>query len=101
MGLRDRLRALLRGADATTEAESPRDGAFSYSSEWHAFTHGLYLGFTSRALITPPAPTDADVLDEPAYYRGGYLIGTLLQLTLIAGGLYYGFGDQLGSILAV
>lgn len=80
-----KLKKLIRGADAATEDESKRDGFLSYSAEWHAFTHGVYLGFTTRPQRTPEQPDNEDVQKEPHYYRGGYIIGSGLQLLVIGG----------------
>ncbi len=41
----DKLKRFVRGMDSPTEAGSPRDGAFSYAAENHAFTWGFTLGF--------------------------------------------------------
>ena len=70
------------------ESDSSYDGPLSTYKEWHAFTHGVYYGLTSKALVTPPEPKNEDVKKEPHYYRGGYIIGTLLQLLLIVAMMY-------------
>lgn len=64
---------------APSESDSERDGAFSYSAEWHAFSHGVYHGFTTKPLSHPDPPDRDDVQKEPAYYRGGYVTGSVLQ----------------------
>lgn len=69
--------------DGYTEDETERDGVFSYAAEWHAFTHGVFLGITTKPWRTPPEPTNRDVDLESHYYRGGYVIGTLLQVALL------------------
>lgn len=69
--------------DGFTEDETNRDGVFSYAAEWHAFTHGVFLGLTTKPWRTPPEPTNRDVELESHYYRGGYVIGTLLQVALL------------------
>ena len=74
--------------DAASESGTSRDGAFSYAAEWHAFTHGVFLGLTTKPWKTPPTPNNADVRKENHYYRGGYVLATLLQLALIAAGLW-------------
>lgn len=66
------------------EACTDRDGLLSSTTEWHAFTHGVYLGFTSLPWQTPPEPENPDVAAEPHYYRGGYLLGTGCQLAMLA-----------------
>lgn len=65
------------------EGDSDYDGAFSYAAEWHAFTHGVYKGFTTRPTRHPPQPDFPDVEKEPHYYRGGYVIGSLVQVGVI------------------
>jgi hypothetical protein len=51
--------------------------------EVHALGWGLYRGLTSRPLRTPPAPDIEDVHDEPHYYRGGYVSGTVLRVGVL------------------
>lgn len=68
--------------DAPSEDDSERNGVLSYAAEWHALTHGVYLGLTTRPRVTPPQPQNRDVRKEPHYYRGGYVIGTLLHLAI-------------------
>lgn len=64
--------------------KSPTDTFLSTSPEWHAAGHGVYKGFTSHPLRTPPEPDKEDVRKESHYYRGGYVVGTLLQLGIVA-----------------
>lgn len=40
----DKLKRYVSGMDSPTEAGSPRNGAFSYAAEWHAFSWGVGLG---------------------------------------------------------
>lgn len=42
--MREWLRSLVRSAGAPSEADTDRDGAFSYKSETHAVGYGLALG---------------------------------------------------------
>lgn len=72
-------------SDAPTEADSERDGLLSYAAEWHAFTHGLYAGVTTKPSRHLPESDNEDVQKEPHYYKGAYLIGTSLQLVGAAG----------------
>ena len=71
------------------ESETPRDGAFSYYGEVHAFTLGVYAGLVhSRVWSHPDTYARAseqyeDVRREPWYYKGGYVCGTLLQTVLL------------------
>lgn len=71
--------------------DAPTDTFLSTSPEWHAFGHGVYKGLTSHPLRTPPEPDKEDVRKESHYYRGGYVVGTILQLA-IAGVLLWRFG---------
>lgn len=68
---------------APSEDETEYDGFLSYAAEWHAFTHGVYKGVTTMPYRAPPEPDNPDVNKEPHYYRGGYVLGTLLQLGII------------------
>jgi hypothetical protein len=80
----------MTGPDAPTEDDSKRDGFLSYAAEWHSMTHGVFKGFTTHPFQTPPQPDNADVRKESHYYAGGYMIGTLLQVGLIAAFTYTG-----------
>lgn len=86
MGLLDRL------PDGADESDTERDGFLSYSGEWHSFTIGVYRGLTVLRPWEDEVPDDEfqDVNDEPWYYRGGFVAGTLLQLVAI-GVLAYGW----------
>lgn len=55
----------------------------STNPEWHALGHGVYMGVTTHPLQTPPEPKNDDVELEQHYYRGGYVLGTLLQVVII------------------
>lgn len=57
-------------------------------AEWHALSHGVYVGFTSHPLQTPPTPKREDVRRESHYYRGGYVVGSLLQVAILAAVAY-------------
>lgn len=70
--------------DRASESETDRDGFLSYAAEWHAFTHGLFDSFRSVKPKAPSLPENEDVRAEPHYYKGGWLIGTLLHLVLLA-----------------
>lgn len=69
--------------DAASEDASDYDGFLSYAAEWHAFTHGVFKGFTTAPWKTPPAPDNRDVRSEPHYYRGGYMLGTAAQVVIL------------------
>lgn len=47
------------------------------AAEVHAFTHGVYAGLTEWK--GAEIPDNPDVAAEPHYYKGGYIIGTLLR----------------------
>lgn len=82
--------------DEPSESDTDYDGFLSWSGEWHALTHGVYKGLTSKALVTPPVPEFEDVEKEPHYYRGGYVIGTLLQVALLVAAVVAGGGLATG-----
>lgn len=71
--------------DEPNEEDTERDGAFSYAGEWHAFTIGVYRGLTTLRPWEDEVPDEEyqDVADEPWYYRGGFVLGTILQLVTI------------------
>lgn len=74
--------------DAAKESESDRDGFLSYAAEWHAFSIGIYDGLKK----VPKAPNNRDVEAEPHYYKGGYVMGRLLQVVLLVVLATYGQG---------
>lgn len=80
MGLRD----WIRDAGAPSEKDSDRGGFLSYSSEAHAAGHGLYNGLTSASPTTGELPDNPDIRAEPHYFKGAYVLGTLLQLLVLA-----------------
>lgn len=75
--------------DKASESDTDRDGFLSYAAEWHAFSIGLYDGMKSWRVRPKALPDNPDVQAEPHYYKGAYVIGTLVQLlVVIAGGSY-------------
>ena len=60
------------------------------TAEIHAFVHGTYAGLTEWK--SPQPPDHPDVAAEPHYYKGGYILGTLMRWgALIAlGGMAFG-----------
>lgn len=68
-----------------TEDGSDYDGPLSTHPEWHALSHGVYKGITTKPWQTPPEPDNEDVEAESHYYRGGYVIGTLVQVAILVG----------------
>ena len=77
----DKLRALL--AVGKTEEDSPRDGAFSTYTEWHALTIGLYFSLKTLYPVAPDLPDYEDVQKEPHYFHAGYILGTIFQTLLL------------------
>lgn len=78
----------MSGPDAPTETDSDRNGFLSYAAEWHSLAHGVYRGLADSLTSVEPAPDNRDVKKEPHYYRGGYVIGTLMQACLAVGVAY-------------
>lgn len=73
--------------DGSTEDATERDGAFSYAGEWHAFTIGVYRGLVTYKPWSDDFDEVAaeydDVDAEPWYYKGGYVVGTLVQVAVL------------------
>lgn len=82
----------MSGPDSPTESGSERDGFLSYAAEWHAFAIGVYDGMKNWRARPEELPSNDDVEKEPHYYKGGYVIGTLLQLFIVAVLGYFGMG---------
>lgn len=80
----DKLKKILKSGDAKKESDTEYDGMFSYAAEWHSSTHGLYDGMKSMQAAPSELPDNEDVQSEPHYYKGAYVIGTLLQLCVVA-----------------
>ncbi len=58
------------------------------TTEVHAAVYGIYAGITEWK--GTELPDDADVQDEPHYFRGGYIFGTAVRwggILLIGGTL--------------
>jgi hypothetical protein len=79
----DWIRRRVREAGSPSEADTDRDGAFSYAAETHAFAIGLHDGLRYVRPRPCGVPDDPDVDAEPAYYKGGYAVGTGLQLAAV------------------
>lgn len=79
----DRLRQFVRNAGTLGEENTDRDGFLSHSAETHAVGHGLFHGLTSRPWRARPAtiPDNQDVQAEIHYFKGAYVVGTVLQWT--------------------
>lgn len=77
------IRKRVREAGAPTEGSTERDGAFSYAAETHAFAIGLHDGV--RYIRPRPCgiPDNDDVEVEPHYYKGGYAVGTFVQIAFV------------------
>jgi hypothetical protein len=68
----------------TSEKDTARNGVLSYPAEWHALGLGTYDGMKTWR-VSPKGMRDNDDVDaEPHYYAGGYVVGTLLQLCIVA-----------------
>jgi len=75
----------------TSESDTDRDGVLSYPAEWHAVGHGLYDGLRSwRGKPQRPPPDNPDVDKEIHYYKGGYVVGTIVQALLMLALAYAG-----------
>lgn len=83
--------------DGPTEDDTERDGFLSYAGEWHAVAHGVYNGLTDSLLSARPIPDNPDVEEETHYYKGGYVLGTLIQAGLIVLASYFG-ADAVGLV---
>lgn len=46
-------------------------------AEVHAAVHGIYAGLTEWK--GTELPDDPEILDEPHYYKGGYIVGTIVR----------------------
>lgn len=80
----DSQKADLWTGGATEESATERDGFLSYSAEVHAVGHGVYGGLTSpRPWAAGELPDNPDVQAEPHYFKGGFVVGSILQLVFI------------------
>jgi len=66
----------------SSESDTERNGFLSYAAEVHAFAIGLYNGMRSWRVRPTGLPDNDDVQTEPHYYKGAYVIGTLLQAAI-------------------
>lgn len=78
----------MSGPDSSTEKESKRDGFLSYAAEWHALSIGVYDGMKDWRARPGELPDNEDVQKEPHYYKGGYVVGTVLQGAITFGAAY-------------
>jgi len=69
--------------DASSEDGSKRAGFLSYAAEWHSFSIGFYDGMKSPKTRPKKLPENPDIQEEPHYYKGAYVLGTVLQLAII------------------
>lgn len=53
------------------------DEFLNTSAEVHAATHGIYAGMTEWKGTELPDNPDIDI--EPHYFKGGYVVGTLVR----------------------
>jgi len=75
----------MAGPDGASEDGTERDGFLSYAAEWHALAHGVFNGMRSWKARPGALPDNEDVQKEPHYYKGGYVIGTLVQAAVVIG----------------
>lgn len=78
--------------DEPNESDTEDDGFLSYAAEWHAFAIGLYDGMKDWRARPGDLPDNPDVQAEPHYYKGAYVIGTVLQALIVAAVLIFGLG---------
>ena len=55
----------------------------STHEEVHAFAHGMYAGLTEWKGIDSETMQNPDVVLEPHYTKGGYVLGTVLRVAII------------------
>ena len=55
----------------------------STHEEIHAFVHGIYAGMTEWKGIDSETMKNPDVVVEPHYCKGGYILGTILRVGII------------------
>lgn len=87
----DWLKNFVKNAGADSEAESDRNGFLSWSAEWHAAVLGFSHGARDPRRLSPDGlpqgdtEHEQDARNEPAYYRGFFIAGTVAQLILGSG----------------
>jgi len=55
----------------------------STTTEWHSLALGVYDGMKTWRVRPKEMRDNKDVENEPHYYAGGYVVGTLLQLLIV------------------
>ena len=55
----------------------------STHEEVHAFVHGIYAGLTEWKGLDDKTMKNPDVILEPHYAKGGYVLGTVLRVAII------------------
>lgn len=78
--------------DEPNESDTERDGFLSYAAEWHALAHGMYNGMKDWRVRPGKIPDNPDVQAEPHYYKGGYVVGTVVQGAIVAATAWVGSG---------
>lgn len=91
------IREFIKNAGADSEEASDRNGFLSWSAEWHAaalgFSDGAHDPFklTSGELPQGDSEHEQDARDEPGYYHGGFVAGTVAQLILLGISTFFGY----------
>lgn len=67
-------------------------------SEIHSFVIGIYSGLTEWKGIDSEIMKNPDVVKEPHYCYGGYVLGTILKWVMIISLAHYGMFPILTSI---
>lgn len=85
------LKKFVKNASADSESASDWNGFLSWSAEWHAAVLGFSHGARDPRRLSPDGlpqgdtEHERDARNEPAYYRGFFIAGTVAQLILGSG----------------
>jgi len=79
----DTLLKRIKEAGAPTEADTERDGAFSYSGEVHGFVVGFYHGFVDFKDWggLPEGYAKGKNIEKGWYPKGGYIAGAVTRVS--------------------
>jgi len=67
-----------------------KGGFLSKNAEIHSLALGTYDGMKTWRVRPKKMRENDDVQAEPHYYAGGYIVGTLLQLGIVAAIAHFG-----------